>query len=359
MNDISFSLCLSELLSRSCFVFQYENALFGARGRTYLCFIAQSDEIGATSVSGYFCSTSDEAHAEMRFLDYLKTSHRGHDTRVACYLSWSPCANCSQALVQFLQNNANIKLRIFVSRLYRTEVKENRKGLQLLSDAGVPLRVMKNKDFEYCWKTFVDHQQSPFPPWYHILGNQEHYQEELSDILQQNDLGAQDGVCVLIVGTSMVRHVKISRCSISCHPGAHVEDVNDVIPRLLAQQPSVIAVVAHVGTWDHNLQQSEKLKNDYISLVRTIQDTKKRVIVSGPFVPPWFGEAKFSRVRQLHIWLKGYCCSGGIPYVDNFTTFLNRRDLFKPDLLHPNLFGSRLLAMNIELTLLSCNAFSK
>ncbi|XP_077388979.1 DNA dC-_dU-editing enzyme APOBEC-3G-like [Festucalex cinctus] len=338
-----------DILSRDVFLLQYKNVVLEQRRGTCLCFTALSDKTGNCDLTGYFHNICGGVHAEIRFLDRLKTFHRGLNYTVTCYLSWSPCADCSKALVEFLRNNANVKLRIFVSRLYFMEMKANRKGLRLLNDVGVHLEVMNNKHFEYCWKTFVDHQEIPFPPWDDIVENHQQYQAELTKILQQKS--------VLIVGTSVIQHVKICRCSTSCHPWALVEDVTEVIPQLLARHPSVSAVVAHVGTWDHKKQQSEMLKKDYISLISTIQASKKQAVVSGPFVPPCVGEVTFSRVRQLHIWLKGYCRRRDIPYVDNFTTFLNRLDHFKPDNIHLNLTGSQLLAMNIELTLLSCNAF--
>ncbi|XP_061145743.1 single-stranded DNA cytosine deaminase-like isoform X2 [Syngnathus typhle] len=93
--------------------------------------------------------------------------------------------DCSEALVNFLSNNPNVNLRIFVSRLYRIDERRNCEGLKLLNDAGVHLKVMNNEHFEYCWKTFVDHKQSPFPLWDDIVENHAYYEEELTDILQQ------------------------------------------------------------------------------------------------------------------------------------------------------------------------------
>lgn len=55
---------------------------------------------------------------------------------------------------------------------------------------------------------------------------------------------------------------------------------------------------------------------------------------SGLLAPPCFGDGKFSRVRQLHIWLKRYCSSRDILSVDSLTSFLNRPELFKSDGLY-------------------------
>lgn len=155
----------------------------------------------------------------------------------------------------------------------------------------------------------------------------------------------------------MVRHVHISGCHTSCHPGALVKDINTSALQQLCQRPSVSTVMVDVGSNDLKQQMSEKLKVDFVSLIDSVLNTNKQCIISGPLPSPHFGDVKFSRLRQLHIWFKGYCCSRGIPYVDNFTTFYNRAELFKHDRLHPNNTGSHLLSTNIELTLCSCKAF--
>ncbi len=134
---------------------------------------------------------------------------------------------------------------------------------------------------------------------------------------------------VLVMGTSMVRHVRISKCLTSCHPGALVNDINSSAQRLLRHHPSVSTVVVEAGTNDLRLQQSEKLKDDFLSLIDNLRQTNKQIIILGPLPSPHFGDVKFSRLWQLHTWLKGYCSSKNIPYVDNFTTFYNRPFFFK------------------------------
>uniref|UniRef100_A0A3B3IK40 SGNH hydrolase-type esterase domain-containing protein n=1 Tax=Oryzias latipes TaxID=8090 RepID=A0A3B3IK40_ORYLA len=128
-----------------------------------------------------------------------------------------------------------------------------------------------------------------------------------------------------VVGTSMVRHVRVNGSRTFCHPGALVRDITN---------------------------------SDFITLIHSIKQLDKQCIISGPLPSPRFGDIKFSRLRQLHIWLKGHCLSNNIPYVDNFTTFFNRPNLFKPDGIHPNQTGSQLLSMNIELTLRSAKLLS-
>ena len=156
---------------------------------------------------------------------------------------------------------------------------------------------------------------------------------------------------VLVLGTSMVRHVRVRNAVTSCHPGAQVLDIKESAPNLLSLHPSVSTVVLHAGTNDLKLEQSEKLKLDFISLISSILTSNKQCIVSGPFSPPRFGSMKYSRLRSLHIFLKKHCMDNKIPYVDNFTSFFRRPELFKRDRLHPNALGSKLLSSNIQLTL--------
>ena len=61
-------------------------------------------------------------------------------------------------------------------------------------------------------------------------------------------------------------------------------------------------------------------------------------------------------MRDLHIWLKGYCCNLSIPYVDNYTLFTDRGGAFAwdgrlgGDRLHLNRAGAGMLSRAIALT---------
>uniref|UniRef100_A0A3P9HT38 SGNH hydrolase-type esterase domain-containing protein n=1 Tax=Oryzias latipes TaxID=8090 RepID=A0A3P9HT38_ORYLA len=115
--------------------------------------------------------------------------------------------------------------------------------------------------------------------------------------------------------------------------GASVKDIHNF---LTSKPPSASTLIIHAGTNDIKFQQSETLKADFIHLIHHIQQLNLHCIISGPLPSPRYRDTKFSRIRQLHIWLKSYCHSLNIHYVDNFTAFYNRPNLFKPDGLHPN-----------------------
>ncbi|KAL2095650.1 hypothetical protein ACEWY4_007798 [Coilia grayii] len=149
----------------------------------------------------------------------------------------------------------------------------------------------------------------------------------------------------------MVRHVTLPRSETWCLPGARVEDVQTRVPEVVEQHPTASAIAVHVGSNDIRLQQSEKLKSDFTSLIQTILATGKKCIVSGPIPSACFSDMQFSRIRQLHAWLVGYCSRERVPFVDNFGSFWRRRSLFARDGRHLNRAGASLLASNLELAL--------
>lgn len=72
-----------------------------------------------------------------------------------------------------------------------------------------------------------------------------------------------------------------------------------------------------------------------ISLIR---DPQKRLVgllrplessISSVCWHPPISVVKFSCLCEFHIWLKGFCRNNDIPFVDNFTSFLNLREPFK------------------------------
>ncbi|KAL2091709.1 hypothetical protein ACEWY4_011507 [Coilia grayii] len=155
----------------------------------------------------------------------------------------------------------------------------------------------------------------------------------------------------VLVGSSMVRHVTLPRSETWCLPGARVEDIQTRVPKVVEQHPTASAIVVHVGSNDIRLQQSEKRKSDFTSLIQTILATGKKFIVSGPIPSACFSDMQFSRIRQLHAWLVGHCSRERVPFVDNFGSFWRRRSLFARDGRHLNRAGASLLASNLELAL--------
>ncbi|TWW77909.1 hypothetical protein D4764_11G0000300 [Takifugu flavidus] len=94
----------------------------------------------------------------------------------------------------------------------------------------------------------------------------------------------------------VVRHVAVHDGRTFCHPGApRVAEVTSSALQLSAQHPSASTLVLEAGINDLKFQQSEVLKQDFISLVDRLLDTGKRLIISGPLPPPRYGDVITSR----------------------------------------------------------------
>ena len=166
------------------------------------------------------------------------------------------------------------------------------------------------------------------------------------------------GDTMLIIGSSMVRHVKVHGAAIHSIRGGAVNDVHCSLLRQLRDGPHLTTAAIHAGANDLRFRQPERLKDDFRSLIRTIRAIDNppiQPIISGPFISPRYNYKQFSQMRDLHIWLKGYCCNHSIPYVDNYSLFTGRDDAFDwdgrlgGDGLHLNRVGARLLSRSIAL----------
>uniref|UniRef100_A0A3P9HV66 Activation-induced cytidine deaminase n=1 Tax=Oryzias latipes TaxID=8090 RepID=A0A3P9HV66_ORYLA len=173
------------LLPKKKFIYHYKNMRW-ARGRheTYLCFVVKR-RVGPESLSFDFghLRNRNGCHVELLFLRHLsgRVSYS-----ITWFCSWSPCANCSFRLAQFLSQTPNLRLRIFVSRLYFCDMEDSREreGLRMLKKVGVHITVMSYKDYFYCWQTFVARKQSKFKPWDGLHQNSVRLSRKLNRILQ-------------------------------------------------------------------------------------------------------------------------------------------------------------------------------
>uniref|UniRef100_A0A4W5LUW6 Activation-induced cytidine deaminase n=1 Tax=Hucho hucho TaxID=62062 RepID=A0A4W5LUW6_9TELE len=160
-----------------------------AKGRheTYLCFVVKR-RVGPNSLS------FDFGHLRNRSAGALCPGLWGYgapDSVGLCYsvtwfCSWSPCSDCSYRLAQFLSQTPNLRLRIYVSRLYFCDPEDSsaREGLRMLQRAGVQITVMNYEDYFYCWQTFVACRQRVFKAWDGLHQNSVQLARKLNDILQ-------------------------------------------------------------------------------------------------------------------------------------------------------------------------------
>ncbi|KAM5262728.1 C-_U-editing enzyme APOBEC-1-like [Ctenodactylus gundi] len=107
-------------------------------------------------------------HAEINFIKKLTSEGRvGASTRcsITWFLSWSPCWQCARAIREFLGHHRSVTLFIYVARLYGHTDQRNRRGLRDLVNAGVPVRVMNDSEYCYCWRNFVNHPPGSEARW--------------------------------------------------------------------------------------------------------------------------------------------------------------------------------------------------
>ncbi|XP_034491664.2 DNA dC-_dU-editing enzyme APOBEC3-like [Marmota flaviventris] len=154
------------------------------RRKTYLCYQLQLK--GSPCDQDYFQNKKDR-HAEIRFIKKIRSLDldRSQNYEVTCYLTWSPCPNCAQELVELTRSHPHVRLRLFTSRLYFHWLWRFQEGLRLLWRSGVQIWVMSLREFTHCWVKFVNHGGCPFEPelWDRLEQHSQSIQNRLNRIL--------------------------------------------------------------------------------------------------------------------------------------------------------------------------------
>ena len=162
----------------------------------------------------------------------------------------------------------------------------------------------------------------------------------------------------LLVGDSIIRHCKFFNATTHCFPGATVRTILDNLPTLLQSAPPTInKIIVHVGTNDITRRQSEKTKSDFKDLFEFLAVSGKTVFISSPIPTFGRGDERFSRIRELHTWLKHITSSFNFGFIDNFNLFWCRSTFYQPDGIHINTLGNRFLTANILYTVHSHNQY--
>lgn len=112
-------------------------------------------------------SQNTDKHVEINFIEKF-TSERYFCASTRCsitwFMSWSPCGECSKAIIEFLNRFPNVTLHIYIARLYYHMDQQNRQGLRDLISRGVTIQIMMEQECCYCWRNFVN-----YPPSYEDL----------------------------------------------------------------------------------------------------------------------------------------------------------------------------------------------
>ncbi|XP_051635419.1 C-_U-editing enzyme APOBEC-1-like [Manacus candei] len=100
----------------------------------------------------------DYYHAEVYFLQkiFRMKPYSNVNCSITWYLSWSPCVNCCNEILDFLERHENVNIDIHVARLYFKDSKRTHRALkELARSTQVSINVMNMEDYKDCWKNFI------------------------------------------------------------------------------------------------------------------------------------------------------------------------------------------------------------
>lgn len=161
----------------------------------------------------------------------------------------------------------------------------------------------------------------------------------------------------LLIGDSLIRNCRFFNATTHCIPGATVRTLLDKLPGILQTAPPTITrIIIHVGTNETSRRQSELTRHDFKELFNFLSLCGKTVFISGVIPTLARGDERFSRLRDLHTWLKNTSSNHNFGFIDNFNLFWCRSSFFKTDGVHINSLGNRFLTANIQYSILSHNS---
>lgn len=158
----------------------------------------------------------------------------------------------------------------------------------------------------------------------------------------------------LVIGSSIVRDVKLPAVSVRCYPGARVGDIEGNLRLLKQGGKRFRRVVIHAGGNDARRSQSEVLKVQVGAVCELAKSMSDAVIFSGP-LPNLVNNEMYSRISAFNCWLSRWCKSNNVHFVNNHRAFWGRPELFRRDGIHPNLEGASLLSQNLAASLSHLN----
>uniref|UniRef100_A0A672HVB6 SGNH hydrolase-type esterase domain-containing protein n=1 Tax=Salarias fasciatus TaxID=181472 RepID=A0A672HVB6_SALFA len=150
----------------------------------------------------------------------------------------------------------------------------------------------------------------------------------------------------LVIGSSIVRDVKLPAVKVRCYPGARVGDIEGNLRLLKQEGRRFRRVVIHAGGNDARRRQSEVLKLQVASLCELAKSMSDAVIFSGP-LPNLVNDEMYSRLSSFNRWLSRWSEENGVIFLNNWCTFWGKPGLIRRDGIHPTLDGAALLAHNM------------
>lgn len=150
----------------------------------------------------------------------------------------------------------------------------------------------------------------------------------------------------LVIGSSIVRDVKLPAVSVRCYPGARVGDIEGNLRLLKQGGKRFRRIVIHAGGNDARRRQSEVLKLQVGAVCELAKSMSDTVIYSGP-LPNRVNDEMYSRLSSFNCWLSRWCKENSVGYIDNWRAFWGKPGLIRRDGIHPTLDGAFLLAQNL------------
>lgn len=150
----------------------------------------------------------------------------------------------------------------------------------------------------------------------------------------------------LVIGSSIVRDVRLPAVTVRCFPGARVGDIEGTL-RLFKQAGRTFRrIVIHAGGNDARRGQSEVLKFQVKAVCDLAKSMSDTVIYSGP-LPNRTNDEMYSRLSSFNRWLSSWCETNDVLFVDNWSAFWSKPWLIRKDGIHPTWDGASFLAQNM------------
>lgn len=160
---------------------------------------------------------------------------------------------------------------------------------------------------------------------------------------------------VLVLGDSRIRYLDRAFCETDrsrrmtcCLPGAGVRDVAQRYKKVVKGTGKEALVVVHVGVNDVGRVASEELETRYRDLLREIRQSGRRCVVSGVLPRQRVGGLWLSQALCLNDRLRSMCEKSGVLFMDEWSRFYGRQELYAMDGIHFSRKGVQELSECIE-----------